>query len=287
MSEQQTKIYEVLKNGSAFTRRQIADSIYGFGSDQARIYYTLESMVEAGIVKKFGERPAYYSLSGNVNVSKQEVYKAKTKKELHVVELTSENLQQAYESVLSDNTYGTELKLVEDIFTDSRYRCNTDVNIVALKIALIDVTNSTHLHQHKKQINLAELAEIIVYKIKDFDKRVATRDDSLVEELACGNGETGLFSFASKYCYYHNSLIYGRDDYAKYDTIVHDCLPSYLNQTGIKFNGKIVTPNTLETLRKKLDYKSFNELVDSVLTGINLDGKKGKFDYLMWYYNRS
>lgn len=286
MTEQQIKILQVLNGGNALTRRQIAETIYGAGCDQARIYSALEKLVEEGTVIKRGVRPSYYSVLGEVDLQKSKESTA-ISRECYVVSLSETALQTAYDAVLSDLTYGTELNLVKRVFSKPLFRENIDVDIVAVKIALIDVTNSTHLHQYKSQINIQELAEFIVKKIPDFDERVSRRDDTLVEELARCNGKINLFSFASKYCFYHNTLIYGRDDYAKYDGIVHNCLPQYLEQEKIAFKGKRVTPNTLNNLRQKVDYKSFNDLVDAVLTNIHLDHKKAKFDYLMWYYNRT
>lgn len=286
MTKQQVSILRVLNDGNALTRKQIAETIYGEGCDQARIYNALEKLVEEGTVIKRGVRPSYYSVSAEVNLQEPEATTEKTR-EFHVVSLSEDALRAAYHAVLNDPTYGTELKLVERVLNNPLFSRNTDVDIVAMKIALIDVTNSTHLHQYKSQINLQELAEFIVKKIPDFDERVSRRDDALVEELARCNGKINLFSFASKYCFYHNTLIYGRDDYAKYDGIVRNCLPRYLEQIKIVLNGRRVTPNTLNNMRKRFDYKSFNDLIDAALASIQMDHKKAMFDYLMWYYNRT
>lgn len=286
MTGQQMKILDVLNKGNVLTRRQIAETIYGEGCDQARIYSALERLVKEEIVIKSGERPSYYSISGEAELPEIEEPQVK-RKEFCVVPLSEVALENAYNTVLDDQTYGTELKLVKRVFTNPLFSRNVDVDIVAAKIALIDVTNSTHLHQYKSQINLQELSEFIVNKIPDFDDRVSRRDDALVEELAKCNGKINLFSFASKYCFYHNTLIYGRDDYAKYDGIVHNCLPLYLEQEKVKFKGKRVTPSTLNSMRQSIDYRSFNELIDAVLSRIQLDHKKAMFDYLMWYYNRT
>ncbi len=98
--------------------------------------------------------------------------------------------------------------------------------------------------------------------------------------------QRNLFSFASKYCHYHNALVYNRDDYAKYDTIVHDCLPLYLQKAGITLRGRRITPHTLNSLRQKYDYATFNQLIDQILESVTIPKKKLMFDYMMWYYNR-
>ena len=284
MGKQKDSIVTILSCNQAMTRREIAESIYGTGADQSRIYASLEALVSDGFVVKSGYKPAYYSINGSISfLPTQETTHNDS---LHIISLSNEELDNAYSAVLADSTYGVELSLVSRILNQPQFQKNINVDIVALKIALIDVTNSTHLHQYKKQINIQELADLIVNHIKDFDLRVSQRDDTLVEELAKCNGSINLFSFASKYCHYHNALIYGRDDYAKYDGIVQKCLPLYLAKANICISEKKVTSNTLNKLRKRFDYHTFNDLIDRILRDISTPMKKSKFDYVMWYYNR-
>ena len=72
-----------------------------------------------------------------------------------------------------------------------------------MKVALIDLTNSTHISTHIKKISLSEIVDLIL-SIQDFDIRVSQGDPLLVSQLAESNGQINLFSFASKYCTYHN-----------------------------------------------------------------------------------
>lgn len=284
MGKQKDSIITILSCNQAMTRREIAELIYGTGADQSRIYASLEALVSDGFVVKYGHKPAYYSINDSISFPPRQ--ETEHNESLCIVSLSNEELDKVYNAVLADPTYGVELSLVHRIFNQRQFQKNIDVDIVALKIALIDVTNSTHLHQYKKQINIQELADLIVNHIKDFDLRVSQRDDTLVEELAKCNGSINLFSFASKYCHYHNTLIYGRDDYAKYDGIVHKCLPLYLEKANIRINGRKVTSNTLNELRKSFDYHTFNDLIDRILCDLSTPIKKSKFDYVMWYYNR-
>ncbi len=202
---------------------------------------------------------------------------------MKIEEITNEALDKVYNDVINDETYGKELSIVDTIL--NKHKKNTDLYEVATKVAIIDVTNSTHFSQYKSKINLDEISNFII-GIKDFDKRVEAGDPELVNELARNNGQINLFSFASKYCYYHNKCIYQKDSYAKYDGIVHDCLPEYLSKAKIKLGKKEVTPSTLNRLREQCDYASFNSLVDKVLENVDTDFKKAKFDYLMWFNNR-
>lgn len=201
-------------------------------------------------------------------------------------EITEEELENVFDLVNRDVVYGTEMGLLRRVLSNPLFRLNVDPDIVSMKIALIDVTNSTHLHQKKRMISLVDLTGIITNPKLRFDERVSRGDELLVTEIACCNGKINLFSFATKYCFYHNSFSYGKDDYAKYDGIVSICLPYYLNKAGIRYKGRRITSSTLNSLRIKKDYETFNMLVDSVLKNISVPNKKAKYDYLMWYYNR-
>ena len=207
-------------------------------------------------------------------------------KNLVIKDLNNKILDEAYDkAVVKDHTYSNENKLIKDILL--RFPDNNDVNIVAMKIALIDVTNSTHLHQYKTNINLLELAEFITNKNLNFDNRVKRGDESLVIDIAKNIGNINLFSFASKYCFYHNTMLYKKDDYAKFDGIVKDCLPLYAQKYNVNYKDKKLTTRTLENLRKTFNYSAFNKIVKDVLKNITTSNKIAKFDAVMWYYNRS
>lgn len=149
-------------------------------------------------------------------------------------ERLSDSILREWDSkVLADPKYGKEQRLIYDFF--NRYKDNTDSLIVAAKISLIDLTNSTQLTNYKSKISLSDLTNIIV-GIKDFDERVRKGDATLVSEIAKATAEftdnevrkgVNLFSFASKYCHYHNYCIYRRDDYSIYDSVVSKHLHEY------------------------------------------------------------
>jgi hypothetical protein len=73
-----------------------------------------------------------------------------------------------------------------------------------------------------------ELCHIIA-AIPDIDNRIRTGDPDVVKEIAKSNGKINLFSFASKYCCYHNHNLYQRDDYSILDTVLKDYLPRYFS----------------------------------------------------------
>lgn len=192
------------------------------------------------------------------------------------IAITEAMLNEVNNKVLSTPNYGEEDKLITDCLR--RFPNNTERVIVAMKIALIDVNNNTHLGQHKAKINLCELANKII-SIKDFDKRVAAGDPELVNEIAKSSVEINLFSFASKYCCYHNTNLYGNDDYSIYDTILKKNLSKYFND---------ITTNQLEKLRVKVDYKSYNDYIGKKLNELKIycPFKRRKLDRFIWYENR-
>ena len=186
---------------------------------------------------------------------------AKTKKTLVIKPLNDNKLDEAFKAVSKDKTYSHEYSLIVDML--KKYPKNDDILITAMKVALIDVTNSTHLHQHKQAINLLEVAQLICDKKLNFDKRVQAGDLDLVNDIA-NNGKKNIFSFASKYCFYHNSIVYSKDDYAKFDGIVCKCLPKYAEQACVKYKGRRLSTNALLNLKTNYNYNTFVEIIKEI-----------------------
>lgn len=194
----------------------------------------------------------------------------------HLMEITNDNLNKVHELVLQDPKYGSE----NNVITESlkMYPKNDNVTLVAMKIALIDITNSTHISQHKQKVSLVDLAEVIV-SIPNVDERIKSGDPTVVNDIARTNGEINLFSFASKYCCYHNHNLYGKDDFAILDTVLMNTLPLYFDD---------ITKNQIERWRSTIDYKSYNDYITKKLDelGITTKDRKRKFDHFVWYLNR-
>lgn len=188
-------------------------------------------------------------------------------------ELTLENIKKVEEEVLK-SSYGSDLKILKTIF--NKYPKNTNIEEIAIKIALVDVTNSTHLSQQRKNINIEELAHIIA-DIKNFDELVKDGNIDLVNRLAKSNGKVNLFSFATKYCKYHNTLIYGKDDYSVYDQRVKEALAYY-------YRGD-VTKNKIETWRKTFNYEAFHNCIGDLLekNNIKIENARSLIDHFLWY----
>ena len=187
--------------------------------------------------------------------------------------LRSKDLHEAHNDVLSDDKYGKEYRLIEDVL--KKYPNNKTIEDVACKIAVIDFTNSTNLRQNK--INLYTLAKIITNI--DFDAKVAKGDVSLVSDII-SKCPVKLYSFASKYCCYHNTFLYNRDDYSIYDSVVKNHLPEYATE-------KLPASKW----RKNFNYETFNQYIGDLLdeygiTAATEPQRRRLFDHYVWYKNK-
>jgi hypothetical protein len=201
-----------------------------------------------------------------------------------VIRFTEDELEETARRVSSDPRYGEEAAIINSCF--NKFPNNNDGDIIAMKIALIDMTNSTNLNKHLGKIYLTRLIE----KIKNcgFDKRVAIGDVSLISELA--KNENNLFSFFSKYCLYHNYYVYQRDDFAIFDGVMKNHIGGFISHYNYK--GKIYRSqqihNCIEKMRLTYDYDGYLALVDTILNSNNIqcENKRRKFDWFVWYNNR-
>lgn len=187
--------------------------------------------------------------------------------------LRSKDLHEGHNDVLSDDKYGKEYRLIEDVL--KKYPNNKTIEDVACKIAVIDFTNSTNLRQNK--INLYTLAKIITNI--DFDAKVARGDASLVSDII-SKCPVKLYSFASKYCCYHNTFLYNRDDYSIYDSVVEKHLPEYATE-------KLPASKW----RKNFNYETFNQYIGDLLdeygiTAATEPQRRRLFDHYVWYKNK-
>ena len=189
----------------------------------------------------------------------------------------------AENKVYKDSKYGKEQVLIDTFF--KKYPKNTDKLIVSAKVSIIDTTNSTNLARYKSKISLCEVVDIIT-GINDFDARLKKGDVTLVEEIARTAKEKygiNLFSFASKYCCYHNVHVYGRDDFSIFDNVVKDHLKDYNTK------NRSVSAYRVERWREQINYKEFNDYIGQLLDEykITLSNRRRAFDYHLWFENRT
>lgn len=226
-----------------------------------------------------------------------------------------------------EDRYGTDELSEESYFIKAftEYPLNNTPELVAMKIALVDTTQSTNLSRIlgnknyttwgknivRKVFNLTDLVNKII-EMPNFDERIKAGDVSLVSELSKWSKDRGanIMSFFSKYCSYHNYHVYGRDDFPIYDSVVQQNLGRYLsfNETeqlfpnhrrdrrwlGLGEQDKCarIVGSEIENMKKNCKYEEFRLLIDNILElrGINPNNTKfqprRKLDYLVWYSNR-
>lgn len=274
---QKDKIIDLLKERDVMTQKELAEAIYGDKKHTSHIYSSLMNLVNAGTVLRAGSNPAYYSIYETDNlVSKKMSRRRKEYRDISNDIISNEAMEEAELVVQETDSYGSENELITRCL--QKFPDNTDPDVVAMKIGLIDITNSTHLSQHKRKISMVELANIIT-SIPNVDARIEAGDPEVVNEIARSNGKINLFSFATKYCCYHNRNLYGRDDYSILDTVLKEYLPRYFDD---------ITKGQIQKWQNEFNYKSYNDYITAKLDecGITVEHRKRKFDHFVWYKNR-
>ena len=274
---QKEMIVNLLKSNESMTQGDLAAAIYGDKNHSSNIYASLTGLVKKEIVLRTGSSPSYYSLTG-VKVIRPENSVRGPKKYRDVSDdvISNETMEEIELLVHNTENYGPENELITRCLR--KFPENTDPDIVAMKIGLIDITNSTHLSQHKSKISMVELADIIS-SIPDIDARIAIGDPEIVNKIAKSNGKVNLFSFASKYCCYHNRNLYERDDYSILDTVLKEYLPRYFDD---------ITRGQIQKWQDSFNYQAYNDYISKKLDeyGITVSYRKRKFDHFVWYKNR-
>ena len=195
---------------------------------------------------------------------------------------SKENLAKIYEihkKVEKSPIYGAGIRLLSYIINTKKL--NTDLIDINDKIVIIDALNSTNLQTQKSAVeNIAN----IIKKCANFDALLKNGDKKAVEIIALANKNERInFSFATKYCAYHSYYLYD-DKFSIYDNIVSEILPHYATPFKIK-----ITSAKLDEMRKKCDYRAFDEIIKEVLDGYGLRKEqqiRRKFDHFLWWQGK-
>lgn len=218
----------------------------------------------------------YWCINKILKMDNLKVFDKKSSSKKIYLPITAENIEEQHRLVEESANYGKEGLIIREVLNE--YPKHDDLNTIAMKIAVIDVTNSTHLSQYKSQLSLYDLAKVIL-DIPAFDVRLAAGDPELVNIIAKNVGAINMFSFASKYCTYHNVEVYHRDDYSIFDGIVKESLPNYVDG---------LSKHKLDVWRSEYNYVAFNECIGGLLDeyNIHIPFRRRKFDHFLWYANR-
>ena len=275
---QKKMIISLLQTRGIMTQSELAEGIYGDKLHTPNIYSALMFLVNNSVVTRTETHFAKYFLSGTpiLEIPNKRNDMGKSYRDISNDIISNESIDEISRLVEETDSYGSENQLITRCL--HRFPDNKDSDVVAMKIGLIDITNSTHLSQHKSLINIDELSHIIV-AIPDIDTRIADGDPEIVNEIAQSNGRINLFSFASKYCCYHNRNLYGRDDYSILDTVLKNYLPRYFSD---------ITRGQIQKWQNGFEYEKYNDYITRKLDelGITVLNRKRKFDHFIWYKNR-
>ena len=192
-----------------------------------------------------------------------------------LLEIKNEKITEQAEKAVNDKIYKQTEPMLHELL--KQFPENNEPYQIAAKVLMLDKLYATQIFNYQKLEFLTEIVENI-RTIPDFDERVKHGDPTVVPEIYRGFKKR-MFSFATKYCCLHNSVVYGKDDYSIYDSSVRKYLPKYAKILGVKLTG-----TQLDDWYKKGDYKAFNDAVDDVLekAEITVENRKRKFDLFLW-----
>lgn len=181
----------------------------------------------------------------------------------------------------SDSTYVLNKESLDDLF--KKYPSSTELKGVRNKSTALNEYYSTRV----KSIDLIPLAKWIC-SIRNIDNRIKAGDPTIVNEMASsktigGKTTEDAYSFASKYCHFHNP-----NKYPIFDSFVHDMLfqlqkeyDFYRKQLGVK--GKF-TQNDLKDYTKFIEIRQafveyFKLTKNSILDIDKFFWRAGKYKY--------
>lgn len=146
--------------------------------------------------------------------------------------ITKEMIEKARDENLRQ--FEGDLGLLSDVINAHPKNFGESMAAVAAKVAVVDVTNSTQLNMAREKLPLHALVDVI-RGMEDLDSLIEQgcpqAVERLVEEaLKCDDGSYTPFSFATKYCCYHNRIVYGGDGFSIIDSTVYKWLRRYYEE---------------------------------------------------------
>ena len=192
------------------------------------------------------------------------------------LKLSFEKLEQQHKAVLSDLRYGKNIDLLKNII--AKCPANDDIYEIAAKISVVNLTSSTQLSQQSAKLSLHDISEIILDLKVDDD--IKNGNPEVVNKIAAKCKEKGvnLFSFASKYCFYHNVYAYHRDDFSIFDSVVATHLHIYATE------GLPITLNEVYGWKSNIRYDLFNNYIGNLLDAYDIHHpeRRQMFDHFLW-----
>ena len=191
--------------------------------------------------------------------------------------LTKDNIEFYEDIVNKDTKYGKDLHELRTFF--SQFPTNTNRDIVIHKILLVDFTNSTNLKFTSSRVEDFSIYELAKQLIEwNIDKDIEKGTHDIIDKIAAFYN-SNIFSFATKYCCYHNTLCYNKDDYSIFDRVVVKTLPQYVD----------ISPGYIDAEKEK-GYSRYHDLITKLIDVYDLHGIKNirrKIDHFLWYPNKN
>ena len=188
--------------------------------------------------------------------------------------------------LLDDPTEELVRKYIDKFELDKRYKYgdgaiiklfeafpnNTSLEDIILKVSVINELYSTSIY------SVFKVAQHILEC--DIDENMKAGNPETVHQIATGhnirtkknNTEINFYSFATKYCNWHN-----QEDYSIYDSFVEKTLMAYKKRDSFS-----------EFKKKDLkDFKKFHQVILDFVEYYNLKGNNAKdIDKFLWIYGK-
>ena len=191
--------------------------------------------------------------------------------------LTVSNINTIYNKVKLSIDYKPHNDLIKDFFIHNQL--NTNFDIVAAKLTLIDDFYNTNTFRYKK-VMFTDFIEAII-KTVNIDKRIEYGDCSVVNDIVKGLSNAA-FMLATVYCALHNRYVYKKDDFMIYSKINTKLISEYT----FKYYNKTtrITQRELENYRNSKDYCGYNKVVDNFLNEMKVftNNRKEELDLFLW-----
>jgi len=176
------------------------------------------------------------------------------------------------------SAYKNSEKALEKLI--KKFPGHDNLDEVYLKVTAINSLYSTNIYDTYR------MAYHIFTNVSDIDKRLEDMDPQLIHDIAYGhkiystrktskeeNPKICFYSFATKYCSFHNPK-----KYAIYDTLIQDFLIKQYNQ-----NIATQTKEEKKRYEDLREYKTFMQVLDEVKKYYKLDEVPLKeFDMYLW-----
>lgn len=166
--------------------------------------------------------------------------------------------------IIIEDKYLLADEILKNIFKKDKE--NINLFIIYEKVVLLNALYYTNI------LDTFSMA-LHIKKIKDFKNRINKGDPFLVSEIAnitIKNKKRNFYSFASKYCFWHNDR-----KYPIYDSMNVKMLKKYSNSNLFDFNCKGIDFK---------DYKNYRNVINNFCDCFNLpeEVKYRKLDKYLW-----